>query len=233
MSDKNNVIEFVFEDKQIRTVVIESEVWFVGKDVATVLGYVSTKDMTRRLDEDEKGRHLVPTLGGDQQLNIINEAGLYSAILGSRKQEAKSFKKWVTSVVLPTIRKTGGYMLGEEHVQSEEELVFMAMQVMQRKIEAMKPKAEYHDNWMSAEGSYSTTEVAKKLGITAQKLNKFLREEGIKWQKKDLPKSGYEGWFKVIDRQYDNGFNSQVAPQCRVSPEGVSNIINLYEAKAA
>ena len=232
MNNTKNVVEFLFDKIQVRVVMIAGDTWFVGKDVAEVLGYNDTDQALRKHCKAAE-TYPVEMTGQVRHIKMIPERDVYRLIMRSKKKEAQEFEEWVVGTVIPTIRKTGGYMLGEEHVQSEEELVFMAMQVMQRKIEAMKPKAEYHDNWMSAEGSYTTTEVAKKLGITAQKLNKFLREEGVKWQKKDLPKSGYEDWFKVIDRQYDNGFNSQVAPQCRVSPEGVSNIINLYEAKAA
>lgn len=101
---------FQFRTTEVRTLVIEGEVWFVASDVAKALGYPEAKDMTRVLDEDEKGRQIVPTLGGDQEMNVINESGLYHAVLKSRKPEARPFRKWVTSEVLPTIRKTGQYV---------------------------------------------------------------------------------------------------------------------------
>ena len=109
------------------------------------------------------------------------------------------------------------------------------MQMMERKIREMKPKAEYHDQWMSSEGSYTISEVAKRLGISAIALNKFLRQEGVKWQNKDLPKVGYESWFKIIDYVYRDSKTgtTQITTQCRVSPDGIKNIVNLYQKKTA
>lgn len=103
------IIPFEFESREVRTLLIDDQPWFVASDVALALRYREAKDMTRNLDDDEKGRQIVPTLGGDQTLNVINESGLYSAILRSRKPEAKRFKKWVTAEVLPAIRKQGYY----------------------------------------------------------------------------------------------------------------------------
>lgn len=104
------VFSYAFDGHPVRVVRDDAgEPWFVATDVADVLGYAEAKDLTRNLDDDEKGRQIVPTPGGAQEMAIINESGLYSAILKSRKPEAKSFRRWVTSAVLPSIRKTGGY----------------------------------------------------------------------------------------------------------------------------
>lgn len=114
------VIPFDFETHEVRTLLIDDQPWFVAADVAAALNYRMASDMTRNLDDDEKGtqivrtpqgkgRHNLPTLGGEQTLSVINESGLYSAILRSRKAEAKRFKKWVTAEVLPAIRKHGRY----------------------------------------------------------------------------------------------------------------------------
>ncbi|WP_415258113.1 Bro-N domain-containing protein [Thauera phenylacetica] len=100
---------FNFRSTEVRTLVLDGEVWFVASDVAKALAYPEAKDMTRVLDDDEKGRQIVPTPGGDQEMIVINESGLYHAVLKSRKPEAKPFRKWVTSEVLPAIRKTGQY----------------------------------------------------------------------------------------------------------------------------
>ena len=104
-----NVIPFAFESREVRTLLIDDQIWFVASDVAKALQYQTAKDMVRNLDEDERGRQIVPTPSGDQEMLIINESGLYSAILRSRKSEAKRFKKWVTAEVLPAIRKHGHY----------------------------------------------------------------------------------------------------------------------------
>lgn len=105
----NDLITYSFKNNPIRTLNKNGEVWFVAKDVADALEYRSAPDAIRCLDPDEKDKHNVRTLRGSQSMNIINESGLYSLILLSRKPEAKTFKKWVTSEVLPSIRKTGAY----------------------------------------------------------------------------------------------------------------------------
>lgn len=110
----NNIIPFDFDGSAVRVVTDDSgEPWFVAADIAKALDYAEAKDMTRNLDDDEKGRQLVPTPGGGQDMLVINEAGLFSAILKSQKPEARRFKRWVTHDVLPSIRKTGSYSVGE------------------------------------------------------------------------------------------------------------------------
>lgn len=104
-----HALTFSFSTQTLRVVMIDGEPWFVASDVCEALT-IST-EATRRLDDDEKGLRNVQTLGGQQEMTIINESGLYSLILTSRKPEAKKFKKWVTSEVLPSIRKTGRYEL--------------------------------------------------------------------------------------------------------------------------
>ena len=110
MSDNStNVIPFNFGKQQVRTLLIDGEPWFVATDISAALQYRDSFNMCRNLDDDEKGTQIVSTLGGAQEMLAINESGLYSAILRSRKSEAKIFKKWVTGEVLPAIRKTGRY----------------------------------------------------------------------------------------------------------------------------
>jgi prophage antirepressor-like protein len=106
------VIPFSFDKQQVRTLLIEEQPWFVANDVSVALLYSEASAMTRQLDDDEKGLSIVQTPGGAQEMLVINESGLYSAILRSRKAEAKRFKKWVTAEVLPAIRKHGRY---EDH----------------------------------------------------------------------------------------------------------------------
>jgi hypothetical protein len=103
------IIPFHFDTHQVRTVLVDDQPWFVAADVAIALRYLSAKDMTRNLDDDEKDGQIVPTPGGDQEMTVISESGLYSAILRSRKAESKRFKKWVTAEVLPAIRTHGRY----------------------------------------------------------------------------------------------------------------------------
>lgn len=109
----SEIITFNFDNVDFRAIEIDGQVWAVGTDVCKALGYRDAEKGLRMLDDDEKGTHIVGTAGGDQNLLIINESGLYSLILRSRKPEAKRFKKWVTSEVLPSIRKTGAYHHGQ------------------------------------------------------------------------------------------------------------------------
>lgn len=103
------VIPFKFETREVRTMLLDEQPWFVAADVAAALGYPAAPQMTRNLDEDERGMQIVHTPGGEQEMLVINESGLYSAILRSRLAQAKRFKKWVTAELLPTIRRTGRY----------------------------------------------------------------------------------------------------------------------------
>ena len=104
-----SVIPFQFNNTEVRVIEIDNQIWFVASDVATVLKYRDALNLVRILDNDEKDTHIVSTLGGDQEVTIINESGFYHAVLKSRKPEAKPLRKWVTSEVLPAIRKTGKY----------------------------------------------------------------------------------------------------------------------------
>src|SRR5690606_37993817 len=120
-------MEFSFDGAAVRLVLVEGEPWWIAADVAQSLEYRMASDMVRSLDDDEKGTHIVRTLRGDQELLIINESGLYSAILRSRKASAKRFKKWVTAEVLPSIRKHGAYVMPA--AEPEQDSVPMAAHV--------------------------------------------------------------------------------------------------------
>lgn len=102
---------FTYQDKDVRTIQRNGELWFVLTDVCKILGVKNTSQMADRLDEDEKGICEIYTLGGPQNMVIINESGLYAVILRSNKPDAKKFRHWVTSEVLPAIRKTGSYQI--------------------------------------------------------------------------------------------------------------------------
>lgn len=106
-----SLISYQFDDEPVRVVMVAGDPWFVANDVAKVLGYRDAEKLTRNLDDDEKGTHNMGTLGGLQDVAIISESGLYSGIFKSRRPEAQRFRKWVTSEVLPELRRTGRYVL--------------------------------------------------------------------------------------------------------------------------
>jgi prophage antirepressor-like protein len=173
----------IFKNEQfgeIRTMVDKKgEPWFVGKDVAKMLGYKKSRNaLMAHVDADDKKDALIQgPLGGPQNMTIINESGLYSLILASKLPQAKAFKRWVTSEVLPQIRKTGGYIPTRDaqgRQLSEQEVVAVANRIAQRTV---KQKNSAADNCLSA------SEVAKLVGLgDAKLLNSMLVDRGvIKW----------------------------------------------------
>lgn len=110
----NDIVPFAFEGVEVRTLLINDEPWWVAADVATALGIANGRNMVARLDDDEKGVRLLDTPGGPQNLTVINEPGLYSAVLRSDSRRAEPFKRWVRREVLPAIRKTGSYSVAEK-----------------------------------------------------------------------------------------------------------------------
>lgn len=166
------------ESKPVRTLNLNGEPWFVLRDVCEVLGLGNSRMVADRLDEDEKGVSQIDTLGGVQNATIISESGLYNVILRSDKPEAKPFRKWVTAVVLPSIRKNGGYIAGQEEL-SPQELMAKALLVAQKTLtdrdarikeltaqnQIMQPKAEYFDELVARNLLTNFRETAKELGI--------------------------------------------------------------------
>ncbi|NYZ70444.1 phage antirepressor KilAC domain-containing protein, partial [Endozoicomonas sp. SM1973] len=157
------------------------EPWFVAKDIAEALEYPTAYKMTRSLDADEKDAQIVGTLGGNQEVTVINESGLYSAILKSRKPEAKTFKKWVKKEVLPSIRKNGGYIAGQEN-DSPEMVMAKALLVVNsiiedktKQIEEALPKVEFYDKVTHATDAISVGKSAKILNTGRNRLMSYLR----------------------------------------------------------
>lgn len=185
----------VFRDErfgEIRTATIDGEPWFVGKDVATVLGYKDTSDaLKKHVDGEDKLTGRFADSGQNREMYIINESGLYSLILSSKLPQAKEFKRWVTSTILPAIRRTGGYIAGEEKMD-DDRLMAQALIVASRKldersaqlraaqakIEELAPKAAYCDALAGSEGDTSFRETAKRFGVPEKKFIAFLMAKG-------------------------------------------------------
>lgn len=187
---------FHFDGSAIRVQSLNGEPWFVAKDVSDILGYRTSNDMTRRLDADERGTQKVRTPSGDQEMTVINESGLYSAILGSNKPEVKRFKKWVTGEVLPAIRKTGGYINANENM-SDAEIMSKALMIaqktidqknslieeQQRVIEEAQPKVAFVETFATSRGNILIRDFAKMI---SQALNvKFGQNELFAWLKEN------------------------------------------------
>lgn len=163
---------------EIRTIMIDNEPWFVAADVCKALEIGDTHKAVERLDVDEKGRSSIPTPGGTQELLTVNEPGLYTLVLGSRKPEAKAFKRWVTHDVIPEIRKTGSYHLPQTYSEALRALADKAEEAEQLKLEndLMKPKAEYFDELVDRKLLTNFRDTAKELKVKPKAFMKFLYE---------------------------------------------------------
>lgn len=222
---------FDYSGHQVRTIMKDDEVWFVAKDVCKVLEIGDVSKAVSRLDEDEKGTNFILTPGGRQELLIINESGLYSFILTSRKPEAKQFKRWVTHEVLPSIRKTGVYDTRVPKTFSE---ALRLAADLQEEIERNKPKVEAHDRFISGENYQTMNVVAKALGTGRNKLFDFLRRKKI-LMSNNVPYQEFidRGYFVVKEKPINMGEQVINKPQTYVTAKGVNYIDSLLNKKEA
>ena len=169
-----------------RTLTIDGEPWFVAADVCKALELGNPSMTVERLDADEKGISSIDTLGGKQRMAIINEPGLYSVILCSRKPEAKAFKRWITHEVIPAIRKYGGYMTKSllEQVLENPNLIYEFARRMlaeqqknerlRQELDRAKPKADYYDAFIHPESCTNIRATAKELKVPEKMFTAFL-----------------------------------------------------------
>lgn len=210
----------IFENEQfgsIRTVEIDSTPYFVGKDVAEILGYERADNAIRNhVDDEDKLTHQISASGQNRNMLIINESGLYSLILSSKLPKAKEFKHWVTSEVLPAIRKHGVYAVDE--VLENPDMLISALQalkeekakakrlsetiaVQEQQISELKPKASYYDVVLNCKDLVSVTEIAKDYGKSGKWLNEKLHELGIQF------KQGGKIWL-LYQKYAEKGYTS-------------------------
>lgn len=223
----------------IRIKTIDGEPWFVAKDVADKLGYAQTSNMMKRIDEEDSKSSILD--GMNMKSSLINESGLYSAIIGSKLDSAKRFKHWVTSEVLPSIRKNGGYIANQENL-TPEQIVANALIVAQniisqkdKQIEEMRPKADFFDAVADSKTAISMNEVSKVLGIKGlgrNNLFEFLRDNAIldRW---NVPYQKYIdcGWFRVIEQKYTKNGEEHISIKTLVYQKGVDAIRRKIEAQ--
>ena len=184
---------FNFKGQEVRTVTINNEPYFVGKDVANILGYERpTKAIQDHVDDEDKDAiPIQDSIGRKQNTPIINESGLYSLILSSKLPQAKEFKRWVTTEVLPTIRKHGAYLTDskiEEVLLSPDTIINLATQLKEERqkvnllqiaLEESQKQARYLDLIIESKGALRVSQIAQDYGMTANKLNKVLYELGV------------------------------------------------------
>ena len=240
---ENNIQIFNNEEfGEVRTVMVSDEPWFVAADVCKALELSNPTVAVSRLDEDERAKF---NLGRQGEGIVVNEAGLYSLILGSRKPEAKVFKRWITHDVIPAIRKTGGYIQGEESM-SDDDLIARALVMAQKKIELreqqlkekdaqlelQKPKVDFADHVTDSDNAIDMGTFAKyaqKQGITMGRntLFKWLRDQGVLMDN-NVPYQRYlnAGWFRVIENIYNTGSGQYTTPKTLVTGKGQVALIN-------
>lgn len=235
----------IFENERfgrVRTIEQNGEPWFIARDVCECLSIGKYRDAVSRLEEDERGSVEMDTPGGRQSLSAVNEYGLYSLVLSSRKPEAKEFKRWITHEVIPAIRKTGGYISGAKEM-SDEEIMAKALLIGKHTIEQqqlriqnlevtnsklsvsntiMRPKADYFDELVDRNLLTNFRETAKQLGIGQKAFVNFLLEKKYVYRDKKgklMPYAGKgDGLFEVKEC-----FNEKTAwsgVQVLITPKG-------------
>lgn len=231
----------------IRTIERNGEPWFVGKDVAVALGYKDTVNALKsHVDAEDKGGWQITTPSGKQKMAIINESGLYSLVLSSKLPTAKRFKRWVTSEVIPSIRKNGGYLAGQESM-SDAEIMAKALLVAQKtiehkqaQIEAMQPKAVFADAVSASKTSILVGELAKLIrqngvNIGEKRLFKWLREHGYLIRRSgtdhNMPtqRSVEQGLFTIKETAITHGDGHVTVNKTpKVTGKGQTYFINLF-----
>lgn len=194
------IMNFEFDGNDVRTMQINGEAWFVGKDVATVLGYTRpTKAIHDRVDQEDQKEDIVTIsqssqIRTTQNLLLINESGLYSLILSSKLPSAKRFKHWVTSEVLPAIRKHGAYMTDQkikEILLNPDTIIKLATElkaeregrlIAEQRVNELTPKATYYDLVLKNKSLVTITQIANDYGMSGQELNSKLHELKVQYK---------------------------------------------------
>ncbi|WP_430618304.1 phage antirepressor KilAC domain-containing protein [Enterococcus sp. DIV1054d] len=213
---------FNFEQNEVRTFLVNDEPYFVGKDVAGVLGYSNTKDaLSRHVDSEDKTGSRITTSGQSREMTIINESGLYSLILKSKLPNAKKFKRWVTSEVLPTIRKTGSY---SNVPKSFAQALRLAAdleeknQLLEQQIAEYEPKISYLDTILSSTDTVATSQIAADYGMSAIALNKLLNKLGVQHK--------VSGQWLLYRKHMNQGYTKSHTSEIPKSDGGVKVVMN-------
>jgi anti-repressor protein len=226
---------FNYGNQEVRTVLVDGEPWFVAADVARILEYSATAAMTRRLDDEDKGVRLLHTLGGDQEMTVISEPGLYVATMGSQLDGAKAFKRWITHEVLPAIRKTGSYGRAPLDLNAIDPRT-LALAILEEsdranaaesKVLELAPKAEAFEKFIEADGSLSLGAVANMFKVGRQTLFDWLRAAKV-IQGDRRPYQEFAHWFEVKATSFErNSGASGVSYSSKLLPSGVDPLFRL------
>lgn len=221
---------------QIRTVQLDGEPWFVGKDVAIALGYAKPESaISAHVDTDDTLKQgVIDTLGRTQNTTVINESGVYALVFGSKLDKAKAFKRWVTHEVIPSIRKHGAYLTPqkiEDAILNPDVIINLALQLKAEKEKnaELTAKAAYYDAVAGATGSTSFRDTAKLLGLSEKKFIDTVLGKKYCYRavdKKIVPYSQYmvAGWFEVREVYYGSPDAPKCTIQTKITPYGRENI---------
>ncbi|GAT73593.1 prophage antirepressor protein [Microbacterium sp. HM58-2] len=229
---------FQYNGGDVRTLLIDGEPWFSAVDVCVVLGIGNPSDAVRRLDADE---YTLVSIEGGRSLNVVSEAGLFALILGSRKPEARAFKRWVTHEVLPSIRRTGAYAVPETRESLLARAVLEANAAIaeaHEQIEALAPRAEAWDEIADAGTDYAVRDAAPMLaraGIETGPQRLFEALAAMRWIYRG-EKRRWTPYAHIVDAGYltvramppyrdrDSGDLMPAAPQVRITPKGLERL---------
>ena len=189
----NELQLFNFENNQVRTLLINDEPWFVGKDAAQILGYSNPRDaLSKHVDEEDKYSVAIRDGNkGNPNQTVINESGVYALVFGSKLPSAKRFKHWVTSEVLPTLRKTGGYTMPKTYLEAlkaftaeveKNEMLSLENKIQTQQINELKPKADYTDRILKTTDLMTITQIAKDYGMSAKQFNALLHDYKVQFK---------------------------------------------------
>lgn len=245
----NELKQFNFENNQVRTLLINNEPWFVGKDVADILGYQNgSRDINRHVHEEDRQNYQNGTFDSPRGMTIINESGLYALIFGSKLESAKRFKHWVTSEVLPQIRKTGSYatpqLTGEELMAKALIEAKSVLERQNKQIIEMKPKAIFADAVATSDTSILIGDLAKLIkqngtDIGQKRLFERMRNDGYLIKtgtSKNMPtqKAMEKGLFEVKERVISNPDGStRITRTTKVTGQGQIFFINKFKKELA
>lgn len=232
MSQGTALTPFAYNDHPVRVVQLDGEPWFVATDVCVVLGYAHTASALRTLRDSEKGVRRMHTLGGEQDITILSEAGLYRLIMRSNRDEAGVFQDWVTQEVLPAIRKTGRYAVAEPTRADLARMVLAAeaeREALEQQVAELAPKAAAVDEYMDAYGLELLGTVAKMLHVRERVLRRFLFDQHIlieHGERRNDPMAEYVdcGYFEVKTRVVGRTGRGLAARTTFVTPRGVEFI---------
>lgn len=239
-SSMTQLTPFTYNDQPVRVVTIDAEPWFVLADLCRVLDLAKPSRVAMRIADDMKGRTQMTTPGGDQEMTIVSEAGMYEVVIRSDKPEAAAFRRWITSEVLPSIRKHGGYLTpekAEEIISNPDVIIELAQAVKREKaarlameslVHELEPKADMYDRFLGADGTYSIGNVAKMVGLSQNKLFDRLRNSGIliaKGAMRNTPYQRYMHHFSVRPYDYERSDGTRgTSYTTRVQPSEIQFI---------